>query len=32
MNPNEQGLSDELRHKFPHLRVIKHKQIGRAHV
>ena len=27
MNPNEQGLSDELRHKFPHLRVIKHKPV-----
>lgn len=25
MNPNQPGLSDELRHKFPHLRVIKHK-------
>ena len=27
MNPNEPGLSDELRHKFPHLRVIKRKPI-----
>jgi tetratricopeptide (TPR) repeat protein len=27
MNPDEPGLSDELRHKFPHLRVIKHKPI-----
>ncbi len=27
MNPNEPGLSDELRHKFPRLRVIKRKPI-----
>jgi tetratricopeptide (TPR) repeat protein len=27
MNPNQPGLSDELRHKFPHLRVIKRTPI-----
>jgi tetratricopeptide (TPR) repeat protein len=27
MNPNEPTLPDELRHKFPQLRVIKHKPI-----